>query len=346
MKTIQNRGFTLVELLVVIGIIGVLVGLLLPAVQAVREAARRMQCSNNMKQIGLALLNYEVASRTFPAAYYLGQAPNDVQPLGIGLLPFLEQQALYSQYDSRVMATIEYGVIGKTNVDVISTTLNTFVCPSVPGNAESRRYKGVFPLKNVLGPQVTAMHSEPPPLLLDLAWTAAPSDYIVSSGVSGIFAETAYAKQGGPGGNLSGALRPATANLQASNRISNITDGTSNTFLMGERTGGKTYYVGTRELTIDPLLDGINGGGWGDPFNGEHWLAGSTLGSTFPAPQGQCAINCNNFRGSSFHSFHNGGCHFLCADGSVRFVTSSVDTYLLASQITARNGEATTIIEN
>ena len=83
MNSRKRIAFTLVELMVVIAIIGILVGLLLPAVQAAREAARRVGCGNNFHQIGLSLLNYESAHRTLPSAYYLGNKPNEFQPMGV-----------------------------------------------------------------------------------------------------------------------------------------------------------------------------------------------------------------------------------------------------------------------
>ena len=100
-RVVKRRGFTLVELLVVIAIIGILVGLLLPAVQAAREAARRMSCSNNLKQFGLAMLNYESAHKSFPYGSFPHQAPGWGNTYSQGsqmvkLLPFMEQTALYN----------------------------------------------------------------------------------------------------------------------------------------------------------------------------------------------------------------------------------------------------------
>jgi prepilin-type N-terminal cleavage/methylation domain-containing protein len=109
---LSRFGFTLVELLVVIAIIGVLVGLLLPAVQAAREAARRMQCTNNLKQLGLAVHNYHDTYRVFPAATYSWKACQHITPTYLGnspalnasgwlaALPFFEQGNVYSQYNS------------------------------------------------------------------------------------------------------------------------------------------------------------------------------------------------------------------------------------------------------
>ncbi len=339
MQTKERHAFTLVELLVVIAIIGLLVGLLLPAVQAAREAARRMSCSNNFRQIGIALLNYESAFNRLPAAYSLSDAPNYFQPMGVGLLPFLEQQALFSQYDSRVAPSIERGPIGQANVSVISTPINTFLCPSVPGSAAERSYNGNISLTHIadiLGN--FGFSTDPPPPTLE-HWTAAPSDYIVTSGVRNSFAITAFGISSLTNGDFRGAIRPTSNARKQVTRLANITDGLSNTFLMGERTGGKVYYFGYRPLTIPAGLDGVNGGGWGDVYNGSHKISGSGPIATFPAVNGDCAINCNNFRESSFHSFHPGGCHFLYGDGAIRFLASSTTPNVLASQITSQNGE-------
>lgn len=117
-----RSGFTLVELLVVIAIIGVLVGLLLPAVQAARGAARRMSCSNNMKQIGLALHNYHATSRTFPVGSRLS---NFIGPLS-AFLPHLEEANTYDQFDFSKSYSDPY------NQKVAAQTIATYLCPSMP----------------------------------------------------------------------------------------------------------------------------------------------------------------------------------------------------------------------
>lgn len=125
----QRRGFTLVELLVVIAIIGILVGLLLPAVQAAREAARRMQCMNNQRNIGLALHNYESANKRFPSGWIDFQASK--QPgwsWAYAILPHLEATALHSQIDHR------FPIGSPRNAPFLSNGVATFLCPSDPGD--------------------------------------------------------------------------------------------------------------------------------------------------------------------------------------------------------------------
>ncbi len=120
-----HGGFTLVELLVVIAIIGILVGLLLPAVQAAREAARRMQCSNNLKQIGLAMHNYESSYRRLPSGFVsLGRTGSPGWGWGAALLPFMEQSSIYNNIDSRLAIDNDYHAPVRIN------SIPTYLCPS------------------------------------------------------------------------------------------------------------------------------------------------------------------------------------------------------------------------
>ena len=174
-----------------------------------------------------------------------------------------------------------------------------------------------------------------------LTWKAAASDYCVTTGVLGKYAEIAYVSVGGPGGDRHGALR-FTSNLAPnSSKLRDITDGLSNTFLMGERTGGKDQYIGIRKIPngLPSPYNMLNGGGWGDPLNGEHWLGGSVRNPSFPPVQGQCAINCSNIRGSNFHSFHASIAQFVMADGSVQNVSDAVDPFVMAARITREKSE-------
>lgn len=320
-KPPKPAGFTLVELLVVIAIIGVLVGLLLPAVQAAREAARRMQCSNNLKQIGLAMHNYHDSQRAFPFGWMLDPTNFNVSSWGIQILPFLEQAALADQWTSTSPAFNEADQLGHPaavvakNLQVIATPLQVFRCPSAPG-------------ENVHDYTLPGSQAGTP---FDLTWTAARSDYTAVSGIRGVYADIAYA--GNAGGSRGGLMAGDTKNS-----FRDITDGTSNTIMVGERVGGNRVYRRTQVNAADTaLFGGSQGGGWGDFLNGEHWPKGSLRDGS--GDGGPCIINCTNSRSVGFMSFHPGGAHFALCDGSVRFVPENIEAQTFAALVTIGKGE-------
>jgi prepilin-type N-terminal cleavage/methylation domain-containing protein len=333
-----KEGFTLVELLVVIAIIGILIALLLPAVQAAREAARRAECSNNLKQIGLGLHNYHDVNKTFPFAWMVHLPGGDISQLniqcwGTRILPYIEQQPLKDQYDDRYPAVSAFGPIAANNEMLIQTVIESFLCPSTPGSGEERLYD-------------SDLSSSGWPL----QWRAAPSDYTALTGVRGDFARLAYANfPGGPSGNREGVMQfngtdPSTMQLEGgTSNMASITDGSSNTIAVGERVGGPVLYVKGGKVAPTGMPWDVfrvsNGGGWGDFLNGEHWYSGSLFDGT-PGPDGgPCAINCNNVRSQGFYAFHPGGAQFLIADGSARFISETVDAFVLAGISTRQKGE-------
>ena len=338
-------AFTLVELLVVIAIIGILIALLLPAVQAAREAARRAQCSNNLKQIGLGLHNYHDSFNTFPFSYMVDLPGGSVvganaQVWGTRILPFIEQTALADQFDSRTPAFNEAAALGHDpavvaqNLQVIQTPLPVFICPSAPDSPGARIYD-----------------ADMTPEGFPFTFRAAPSDYCPVNGIPGSdFRTIAYA--GHPAcDDVHGALQYTGTDLsnptqldRGQSAIVDIRDGTSNTILIGERAGGPELYLGSMPAPTGPPYDDgrkVNGTGWGDILNGEHWLAGVRHdGDVVQSPNGgPCGINCTNVRGRGFYAFHPGGCQFLLCDGSGRLVSETVEAYVLASMITRAGGE-------
>ncbi len=330
----RTRGFTLIELLVVIAIIAILVALLLPAVQQAREAARRTQCKNNLKQFGLAIHNYHDTHRSFPFSWMLG-ADFNASPWGVQILPYLDQAPLWNKWDSSIppfdgAAAFGFGpaVSIQNNLEVIATPLSVYVCPSTSSEATHD-----YDLS---------------PAGFPITYTAARSDYITTNGVRSGFASVAYA--GSAGGSRGGALNsvgidPSSgASGDSTSRMRDIMDGTSNTILIGERVGGTDIYDNRGQLnaTFTGALGTVNGGGWGDILNGEMWIAGALFDGTpspFAPSGGPCAINCSNARGAGLYSFHTGGSQVLLCDGAVKFLSQNIDAGTFAGLVTRAKGE-------
>ena len=311
----KARGFTLIELLVVIAIIAILIALLLPAVQQAREAARRSQCKNNLKQMGVAFHSYHESVKGFPFGWYATAAPLNAASWGAMLLPYLDQTRLYRNYDFRYLAVSTPATpVGVLNVQVISASLNVFNCPST--NTPTPQYAGAIPAGALPG-------------IPALTWTAASSDYCATTGVMGTYG-VPPASVGVRDGAL-GFMRMCTT--------ADIKDGTSNTLLVGEKTGGSTiYWTGGQVAPAAYQVNGpSNGGGWGDALNGEHWISGSLADGS--GVSGPCGINCSNQRGRGYYCFHTGGAHFLMADGRVILINKNVSAVTFAALITKNNKE-------
>ena len=282
--TSRKRGFTLVELLVVIAIIGILIALLLPAVQAAREAARRSQCSNNMKQFGLALHNYHDTFKRFPPASINSTVGPGGEALScwVLILPFMEQAALHDIWD------FNYGHLDSANYDANHTPVDGYFCPS-----RSRP---------------TKMGADNP---ADQYASSAYGDYAVCAGTGHCNSGTTFYWKGLFGQNSTTAFR-------------DILDGTSNTLAIGEkRTEQATLtsaqyrwgYHATRTVNYPMNVDVVPDAKYSIPTS-----TGGTVAGTSAAWNDWWA----NFGGP-----HPGGVQFLLADGSVSFLSETIefDTY-------------------
>jgi prepilin-type N-terminal cleavage/methylation domain-containing protein len=316
----RRRGFTLIELLVVIAIIAVLIGLLLPAVQKVRDAAARMQCQNNLKQMGLAFHNYENGNGFFPPAYTVVLSTPSATSWGTYLLPYLEQDNLYRQYDPK-------GGLGSAQDQaVISTPVKIFQCPAAQAN---RTYTdGPIP-----GAAFVPTWGATP-----ISWTASAGDYTATTGVREATLGACWA--GGGGGDRDGALEATTQATPGASftgtRVLAITDGTSNTFLVGELAGRPAAYRAGRQVAS---FAPFQGAGWGDALSGENWFIGSLFDGTEPSHGGPCVVNCTNSRGRGLYSFHTAVANILLCDGSVRSVSSNLNQCAFAYLVTKKKGD-------
>lgn len=318
MNRIARRGFTLVELLVVIAIIGILIALLLPAVQAAREAARRSQCVNNAKQIGLALHNYHDTFQCFPPAVinsgalamtnYSGGVKNT--PGWALILPFLEQQPLYDKLDFKCAFGRGYFAAGISATDVVapdvnaphlSTRIEVYECPSARNKGEFAPYNTTYTnyLTNPQGGYRT--------------------NWFFSGG--------AFSESNSPYQVYTNDIRQGMFGSQQGCTIAKIRDGTSNSIAVGEGIGNITGVCG-----------GVHWGPLG-MFGNHTNLIGRVTSTSATTPiaftwqdQMNCSINtklqapshlCRAY--GIFASEHPGGANFVLGDGSVRFLAQTLD---------------------
>lgn len=300
----RHTAFTLVELLVVIAIIGILVGLLLPAVQAAREAARRMQCQNNLKQIGLAMHNYESVHRGLPPH---GTAfPH--HGWGAVILPFIEQSNLEGFYDWN------RSWYDPANQRAVNHDLASYQCPSAPDK------------RTVQHPSQSWAAAIASPLTVDS--TSAASDYMAPRGV---LDATVYTNPN----RREGALAESR-----SRRFAEITDGTSNTILVTELAGRPDHWIARTKQTTVPnsFWGGWNWWYWVGPWASYNSVWVKSYTGDCKAQWGQRVINCNN--GDGIYSFHNGVSNAAFVDGSVQTLSESVDKTVVYALLTSQEGEA------
>lgn len=323
----RARGFTLVELLVVIAIIGMLVGLLLPAVQQAREAARTMQCNNNLKNLGLAALNHESTTQTFPSGgwYYqwygdpdAGFGPAQPGAWSFSLLPFLEQNALFQNgADGNVESITDTQKNGAC--ETASTPLPVFQCPS-------RRQPKKYSIST------TVLNSVKPA-------TGAKGDYAGSCGSS----KSSTATSNSITNHSDGRTKVKNRTWSVSNHngviydfsevsMGEIRDGTSNTYLIGEK------YVSTDKYEVSTSYD--DNGVYAGQDSDNSRSCGTLSSKTIMAPLQDRKAYDGSFQ---FGSPHAGSFGMVMCDGSVQRISYSVDANTHIYLGARNDGEVVTI---
>jgi len=331
---LRQRGFTLIELLVVIAIIAVLIALLLPAVQQAREAARRTQCRNNLKQMGLALHNYHDSFNVLPpailnsgrynsATYHTATNPILNTTGWVFLLPYIDQAPAYNMYNFNVCSSMSspYGLpvagTDATNVAVISSNQPWLNCPSHP----------------FAGQSVTSG-----------AGTA--SDFYSRNQArrtSYAFSTGSFTDYSGPYQSTSGDIRVGAFGNSGAARIGDITDGTSNSAFVGESWGGGNYKTST---SYGPWgLSGTHTSCHGYTPSASSTALTSANVAAYSADWGINRPYLNDALKRTyawvFNSGHVGGAHFLMGDGTVRFLSENMDYLVLCKLTYIRDGNVT-----
>jgi prepilin-type N-terminal cleavage/methylation domain-containing protein len=326
----RPRGFTLVELLVVIAIIGILIALLLPAVQAARESSRRARCVNNLKQLGIAAHNFHDVHKFLPVSNRpLGLTTAPRIGWAINTLPYLEQEAIFQQYDQAKNwsdNTLGSGQVA-SNQAFCSTVLPVFWCTSAP-------------------PADKRLDSDPQ---WAPTWTpfAATTDYsptisvdqrLVTLGLVDPYPAPTYPTWFGAPGMLA---QNSTA------RLDDVRDGLSSTIMIAESAGRPILFRAGKQVGNLPT-NMVNGGGWMRPASDFSVDGSSYDGSTLPGP---CPINCTNGQDEGgpatqpypyyvtqgtgeAYSFHPAGANFVFGDGAVHFLSENITMRDFARMVT------------
>ena len=321
----SRSGFTLVELLVSIAIIGILIALLLPAVQAAREAARRSSCSNNLRQVGLGIQNFHDVKRKLPSSI----RPVATSTVRVGaftqILPYIDKATLFSKYNTSVNWS------DTLNLPVTSARVQVFQCPSAP--------------------KPDRLDGNPDPLSTGGTWNpnlVAVADYAVSIGVDPRLAVAIPAIKAG-----TGALPKNKFGT-----FGDITDGLTNTIFVVESAGRPFLYRHGGELVSDDqTVARVNGGGWARPASDLLFSGSNKAGTVIPPASLADAVAANGANGddvggdpyphptyategtSQPFSFHGPGVHIGLGDASVKYVDESVDIQVFAALVTRDKAE-------
>ncbi len=347
----RRRGFTLIELLVVIAIIGVLVAILLPAVQQAREAARSTQCKNNLKQIGVALHNYESTHSLFPPMRQSGGAgfTGLVSGWGLLLLPFVDQGAVYDQYNlSLPWYASETDTPPSPNLRMSQTRVPGYRCPSA---LERDAYPAPTPAAVALAAPVTwpGMATTTNDLSTAGIRRTSASDY------SAFFGGGGYGKPLVDGNNIVGATTSEFA-MEKARRIADLTDGLTQIMMIGESAGRPLHYIKGKQQGGSPVLgSGIASvtipyadrkytqppwSDWGvGPANAFCFFDASGMdGRVAAGSTAECGVNCNNVAG--IYAFHPQGANIVMADGSVHFLAESISTSVVSKILYISDGKS------
>ena len=301
----RRIGFTVVELLVVIAIIGILVGLLLPAVQSARETSRRMSCQNNIRQIGIALHLFEGVYKHFPASGWTTAGPGNPAGKYVGwralTLPYIEQANTQKLYDFQ-----SHWWEG-TNATVAAVQVKAYQCPSVPQHIE-----------------VLSAIAKPPRPTLSFSNPIAATDYEAIMGVqpSSINPHLQLAP-------YNASNRYSVMYRNSSTRFADIGDGTTSTAMVVECGARPAVF---RNGRYQDSIANDQGIGWADS-EGPFSLDGARQDGTAEGcgPNAGCSAVINARNDNEPYSFHNSGCNVLFADGHVSFVAASIDLPVMAA---------------
>ena len=370
MSANSRRGFTLIELLVVIAIISVLIALLLPAVQSAREAARRAQCTNNLKQIGLALHNYLSTNNTFPMGGTPQVDARSTPPQGpfewMGyssfamMLPYLEQNVVYNTCNMLVCPDTGHGFAQAPNGTAYSTKLNAFLCPSDPysGIQNLCNYAGSFGTTTYMPDLQTSGTSPPSPNKDTTGLFTIWKSYTIQSVTDGTSSTMAFAENlTGQGGN--GYTRGPTQVNGSQYRGNYIYMQTG-----GSPTSGEVYDVSAVPNALSKVATDIQSCAAAfmaslphsiADYRGYRWILGTPGATMFNAVQTpnesifngclfldqSCSIGCN-MDGSwtvPATSAHPGGVNVTMADGHVQFIKNSISRPTWWAIATKADGE-------